>query len=268
MYRGLYPENSLPACIHALELGVDGLEFDLVCNKAGEVILSHEPWFNHEISLNPLGKRIPKSKEQSYDLYHMSYKDIQTYDVGSKAHPKFTSQVKLKTYKPILREVFSEIKIWCAKKGKPVPEFYVEIKRKPEWDNEFLPPLPAYVDYILRDLNTLGKNDLIHIMSLDIELLNHIHLKAPQYKLVMLSENRKSIQRDIDELGFTPWAYAPTFKKIKAETQKWATEKDIKLIPWTVNEEEDIGNMLQLGVFGIISDFPDRVMERRSSLNE
>ena len=37
---------------------------------------------------------------------------------------------------------------------------------------------------------------------------------------------------------------------------------DIKLIPWTVNEKEDIERMINLEVNGVITDYPERVIEK------
>src|SRR5215204_1994850 len=56
--RGLMPENTIPAMIKALELGVTTLEMDAVITKDKQVILSHEPFFNHEIATQPDGKPI------------------------------------------------------------------------------------------------------------------------------------------------------------------------------------------------------------------
>ncbi len=53
--RGLMPENTIPAMIKALELGVVTLEMDIAFTKDKQVILSHEPFFNHEITTKPDG---------------------------------------------------------------------------------------------------------------------------------------------------------------------------------------------------------------------
>src|SRR5580765_1631043 len=54
--RGLMPENTIPAMIKAIELGVTTLEMDVVFTKDKVAILSHEPFFNHEITTTP-GKK-------------------------------------------------------------------------------------------------------------------------------------------------------------------------------------------------------------------
>ncbi|WP_201783319.1 glycerophosphodiester phosphodiesterase family protein [Hymenobacter sp. AT01-02] len=43
--RGLHPENTLQAFRHALALGVDVLEMDVVLSADGQVVVSHEPGF-------------------------------------------------------------------------------------------------------------------------------------------------------------------------------------------------------------------------------
>ena len=46
--RALMPENTIPAMLHALDLGVTTLEMDVVITKDNQVILSHEPFFNNK----------------------------------------------------------------------------------------------------------------------------------------------------------------------------------------------------------------------------
>src|SRR5215510_6152780 len=106
--RGLMPENSIPAFLKALELGVDTLELDVVVSRDGQLVVSHEPFFSADFTLDPDGKRIPREKQTEYNLFRMDYAEIKKYDVGSIGNPRFADQVKVKTYKPLLSEVFIE----------------------------------------------------------------------------------------------------------------------------------------------------------------
>jgi glycerophosphoryl diester phosphodiesterase len=97
--RGLMPENTIPAMLKAIDLGVTTLEMDVVITKDSQVILSHEPFFNHEITTKPDGTAIPEAAERSYNIYQMSYAETQQYDVGLKPHPKFPTATKVGSYK-------------------------------------------------------------------------------------------------------------------------------------------------------------------------
>src|SRR6478609_7051028 len=59
--RGLMPENTIPAMLNGLSLGVTTLEMDAVITCDRQVILSHEPFFNHEITTRPDGSYISES---------------------------------------------------------------------------------------------------------------------------------------------------------------------------------------------------------------
>ena len=56
--RGLVPENTIPSFLKALEYGVETIELDVVVSADGKVVVSHEPWFSHIISLDKNGSPI------------------------------------------------------------------------------------------------------------------------------------------------------------------------------------------------------------------
>lgn len=55
--RGLMPENTIPAMIRALEMGVTTLEMDAVISKDQQVVLSHEPFLDRRYP--PARKAMP-----------------------------------------------------------------------------------------------------------------------------------------------------------------------------------------------------------------
>ena len=87
--RGLMPENTITAMITALGLGVTTLEMDIIITKDKKVILSHEPFFNHEISTKPDGSTVIEKEERSLNIYQMMYENVKKYDVGLKPHSRF-----------------------------------------------------------------------------------------------------------------------------------------------------------------------------------
>src|SRR6266567_4750683 len=77
--RGLMPENSIPAMLHAVELGVRTLELDCVISADGKVVVSHDVYMNAAIMLKPDGSEISKEEEQQYALYKMTYDSIRLF---------------------------------------------------------------------------------------------------------------------------------------------------------------------------------------------
>ena len=55
--------------------------------------------------------------------------------------------------------------------------------------------------------------------------------------------------------------FSPNYNFLKYDDVKYLQNKKIKVIPWTVNSNDDIAKVLRLGIDGIISDYPDRVLK-------
>ena len=257
--RGLMPENTIPAFIKALDLGVHTLELDVVISKDKEVVVSHEPFFNHLISTGPDGGSITEENEKEHNLYRLTYEDIKTYDVGLKGHPGFPEQEKISVYKPLLSDVISQCDAYAKKKNRPLPIYNIEIKRVKQLDYYFSPPVEEFVDLVLAEINEHGISDRVVVQSFDLESLRFAREKYPLIPLALLIENEKSPEENINELGFIPDIYSSYFKFLDDKTVDYCHSKQIKVIPWTVNDEQDIKQMLMLKVDGIISDYPDRV---------
>src|SRR5436305_9759012 len=93
--RGLLPENTIPAFLKALELGVSTLEMDVVITKDKQVLVSHDPFMSHEICRSPEGKYITAEEERSHNLYRINLAQISQYDCGMQPHPRFPEQKKI-----------------------------------------------------------------------------------------------------------------------------------------------------------------------------
>jgi len=148
--RGLLPENTVPAFLKALELNVRTLEMDAAISQNGEVIISHEPWFSHEISTTPDGKEVSDEMEKNYLIHQMTTADVAQFDVGSRGNERFPQQEKMKIHKPTLAEVVKAVNAYCKKHNQELPYYNIEIKSRPEWDVN-LAPIPARFAKILLD---------------------------------------------------------------------------------------------------------------------
>ncbi len=259
--RGLLPENTIPAFKRAIDLGVTTLELDLVISKDKEVIISHEPFFSHEIASTPDGTLISEDTEHDHNMYALTYDQIKSYDVGMRPHERFPEQQKMKVSKPSFRDMVIEIEAYVAKLGSKKPLYNIEIKRKPDFDNTFHPEAAEFAQLVVDVVNSLGIANRTLIQSFDIQSLIETKKRTESIRLVYLIENEKPIQENIKALGFTPDVYSPYFELIDQEVVDFCKKKNMQLIPWTVNEVEDMKQQIAIGVDGIITDYPDRLMD-------
>lgn len=258
--RGLLPENTIPAFMKALELGVTTLELDLVISKDDQVIISHEPFFNHEITTYK-GKHLKEKNEKKHNIYKLNRNDLNAYDVGLKDHPKFKTQESLAATKPTLVELAESTYNKCKEINRPLPYFNVEIKRVPEQDGEFHPGALDFARLVIKAIYDGKIQNNTYIQSFDPESLESVRKLDDSIPLVLLIANKKSPKKNLKNLSFIPEVYSPHHKLVDKELVELCARNNMKLIPWTVNEKEDIIKQLQLGVDGIITDYPDLLLE-------
>ncbi|MEO8517143.1 MAG: glycerophosphodiester phosphodiesterase family protein [Flavobacterium sp.] len=260
--RGLMPENSIEAMKKAVDLGVTTLEMDVVISKDHQVVVSHDAYLSHEFCLDLNGNEISEVNEKEFNLYQMDYAEIRQYDCGSKTHPRFLDQRKLKTYKPLLSELIDSVENYIKNKyPKKTIRYSIETKITLEGDGIFNPKPKEFVNLLLKVLQEKNISDRIYIQSFDVRTLQYLHQIKPDFKTVFLVENKLSVKENLKLLGFKPNAYSPEFILLNKKIIYYLHKKNIKVIPWTVNEPADIKNTINLGVDGLISDYPDRYFD-------
>ena len=263
--RGLMPENTVPAFLKALDLGVTTLELDVVISKDRQVVVSHEPYFNSAFSIRPDGKPVDKSEEKSLNLYQMNYADIKRYDVGSNGNPAYPEQQKLKTYKPLLSEVIEQVEAYRKTKNLPAFSYNIELKSEPSEYNKSQPEPATFCDLVQVIIKKQLSPDQITIQSFDFATLKHWKQQAdqnryPTVRLAALVENMRSPKKNIADLGFKPDIYSPYYRLLSADKIARLHEQGIKVIPWTVNQRDDMARLKTQGVDGLITDYPNRAI--------
>ena len=255
--RGLLPENTIPAFLYALDLGVTTLEMDVVINAENSVILSHEPWMSAIICSHPDGSEVKKNEAENLKIYTMSDQDVAGFDCGSRGHSGFPRQQAMSVSKPHLNDVFKAVSLRSEETGREPVLFNIEIKSAPEGDNVFHPEVDEYARALYE---VLKQNDVVtrtSIQSFDPRALEAAHNIDPAVSLVLLVENRKGFQENLNRLSFKPDIYSPNYKRVNKEMIKAAHGQKIQIIPWTVNEEKTMRKLVALGVDGLITDYPD-----------
>ena len=257
--RGLMPENTIPAMLKALDLGVITLEMDVVITKDKKVVLSHDQWFAQEITTKPDGTYMGEREERKFNIYWMTYEDVKTFDVGMKPHPRFPQQQKMKVVKPLLVDLIDSVQQYMMTRKKPFPFYNIETKSNPEFDGVFQPKPDEFVELLMGVIKEKGIEDYTIIQSFDFRTLQYLHQHYPAMKIAMLIEDfdKRSLKDQLKALGFTPNVYSPDYSLVNEELVKKCHQQNMKIIPWTVNDKPTIDKLKQMGVDGIITDYPN-----------
>jgi len=259
--RGHAPENTMVSFLKALEIGVDVLELDVVISADNQVLVSHEPWFNHKICTKPDGTPSTQEEEDIIKILELTYNQIQQYDCGKRGNPDYPEQVKIPAQKPLLSEVFTKIEQHTDNNNLSKVAYNIEIKSRPIWDDVFT-PLPAkFAQLVYDEVAKAGLKDRVCIQSFDLRSLQEIHKIDASITTAFLISNNDGIDQNIKALGFMPTIYSPNHFLLNAGEIRKLHDKNIRVIPWTVNEKSHISRLIEWGVDGIISDYPDRVHE-------
>ena len=257
--RGLYPENTIQAMLKAIDLGVSTLELDVVITKDKQVILSHEPFMSAEISTNPEGKSITASEEKTYNIYQLDYAAIQTWDVGLKPHPRFPQQEKTPANKPLLTDVIDAVEAYTRMHNIPPVQYNIETKSDPEGDDIFHPKPAEFVSLLLDVIQGKGIAPRTIIQSFDVRTIQLVHTQYPELKTAFLVEetSAKKLKTQLNALGFIPTIFSPAYQFVDQKLVNSCRRKGMHVIVWTVNTLPEMQKMLDLGVDGIISDYPN-----------
>ena len=256
--RGLLPENTIPAFMRALAEGVTTLELDVVITKDKQVVLSHEPYLSGGICSKPDGSPVTGKESKSLNIYEMTYEQVKAFDCGSRGNSRFPEQQKMKVSKPLLKDLIDKVEAHLNENNLPKVSYNIEVKSTMKGDGVYHPEVAEFSDLVQKVISSQLTTDRYTIQSFDFRALQYFHKTYPDVQLVALIENTKGVEANLKALGFTPEVYSPYFKLLSKKSIDRCHELGMKVIPWTINDLKDMRNMVEKGVDGIITDYPNR----------
>ena len=260
---GLMPENTIEAMKHALDLGVNTLELDLQISQAGQIVVSHDPYFHHRYAIRPDGSYIQKDDPKEY-IYTMPYSEVLKYDVGSRPSEVWPEKACVKTVKPLASDLIDFVENYVKEKGLSPVRYNIEIKSKDaKGEGQNWPTYDRFVSECCKFLHSKHLGDRLVVQSFDVRALNYMHEKYPEFILSYLVDAKAGeFDTFMAKLKFTPQWLSPHFSITDEALVQKCREKGMKIVPWTVDKPEDITRILDLKVDAIISNYPDRVLQQ------
>ena len=279
--RALRPENTLASFSNALSMGVDTLELDIGVTRDGALVVSHERGLNPDLARDAEGHYVAPP---GIPFVRLKLAEVKKYDVGQ-LHPgsayaaQFPDQLAVPgTPIPTLSEVFSLVR----KSGNDKVRLNIETKIDPNHADES--PDPERFVTLLLDLLAAEKfESRVMVQSFDWRTLQLVQQRAPGIPTVYLTlqkgksptvsldkasewtagfnpaDHGGSLPRTIQAAGCAIWS--PFFGDVTPALVAESHALGLKVVVWTVNREDDIIRLIDMGVDGLISDRPDLLRE-------
>jgi glycerophosphoryl diester phosphodiesterase len=267
--RGLKPENTLPAFEKALELGVYTLELDIVLTKDKQILVHHDTEVNPQLCIHKDG--LPVKKES---ISNLTLAEMQKLDCGSIKNIYFPKQETVPgTSIPTLAEVIRFVKSYEKKnpqKSKVI--LNIELKFPPKTGD---PEIQEFVSHLVKTLEQEVFLDSCLVQSFDLRSILVLKKAKPNIPTSALFYPSKIDQfqmkyfggdavrkKVIDTARYVGASYvSPHYGYINSQFVEYAHSQNLKVLVWTVNTKEEMKRLHDLGVDGIISDYPDTLKE-------
>ena len=272
--RGLMPENTIEGFEFTLDLGVTALEFDVLVSKDNVPVITHDYQLSASLTRDYNGKWIG---ETSPKISELTLAELKQFDVGgldslsiygaNYPEQEFLSGIRI----PKLSELLD---LACLPKGQ---NLYLLMEIKSDGSLKATKVVNQILDEIRE--RKLSNRTVLH--SFDWELLKECQRLAPEIPRSFLSQlpENYDLSSDPASSDITPdfssfktsipkaianqegQMWCPYFKDVTSELVQEAHSLSLIVCTWTVNEIEDIENMIDAGVDGIITDYPNRAQK-------
>ncbi|MGM7724354.1 glycerophosphodiester phosphodiesterase [Metabacillus sp. Hm71] len=291
---GLTVESTIASFSHALEMGVSTLELDVQITEDNQAVVTHDRKISGR-NCKDTSPAFPGDPEFPYVgkyIKDLTLAQIRTMDCGTTTKPEYPEQQSSPGAKmPLLSEVFDLVNRYKAKK------VWMNIETKVEagapWETA---PREEFVQIVARHVREAGMLDRVSIQSFDWGSLMRMKEVEPRLPVVALTNGPQFLQPgqpgaspwlggiDIDDFDGDLVAAAKSFGAdaispvhgfpqngkitdenyvpyVTREMVEDAHKAGMKVIPWTINDKATMNKVIDDGVDGIITDYPDRLRE-------
>jgi glycerophosphoryl diester phosphodiesterase len=280
--RGLAPENTPAAFRRALEIGVTTIETDIGVTKDGVAVISHNPRLMPELVRDGTGKWLDAPGPA---IHALTLEALQRYDIGrlnpASAYARDFPQQKPADGErfPTLDELFQLVRA----SNKPV-RVNVETKITPDNAGDTV-DAPTFARAVIDAARRADMFDRVTLQSFDWRTLIEAKRIAPDLETSCLTIEADSMNTmKPDASGASPWhaglraadyngssaalvkaagcgTWSMFFRNLTPDLVADAHRVGLKVLPWTVNNPADMRRLIDIGVDGIITDYPDRLRD-------
>lgn len=273
---GLYPENTLIAYQHAIALGVDVLDVDISMTRDKVIVASHDPYLSPYFTRDNQQQWIVTN---GLLIKNFDFEDLQDFDVGrlnlkteyAKLYPKQiavdgTRIPSVQAIIDLLKQTNSSIRLQLEIKTNP---YHPEWTFTPEEFMEVLDDLLRKNEFSARtEVHSFDWRNMLYLQTLNSEIktsyiTSDFWLKCDDPKVWQRGYQLAKGQHYpelIASLGGNIWC--PDYRDIQDSKLIELTHKQgLGLTTWTVNDRADMLRLVNFGVDGIITDYPNKLLD-------
>jgi glycerophosphoryl diester phosphodiesterase len=290
--RGLRPENTLPSFEAALDAGVTSIETDLHLTRDDVVVLCHDARLGSPLVAAPPAQRETQRSGSPPAVCALTLADLRRFRADRNPDParfpqqdpavtplagSFTQARGLDPYGiPTLEDFLHFVQAYAGKEGEQTGKaegqrrraaalwFDLEIKRVPfhpetigdGYDGRKPGLLEERVVAAVRAAGVVGRT---RVRSFDHRAVVLVRGLEPGITGAVLVEGTAPL----DPGGLARRAgadlFCPSFAFVDEDLVCRAHAEGVRVVPWTVNEPDEWRRLLDWGVDGLTTDFPDRL---------
>jgi len=278
--RGLFPENSVPGIEGALAIGIDRLELDLAMTRDGILVLHHDLKLDPDRTRGPTGQWIAEARP----LISLLADELALYDIG-RIRPGTALAERFQQQRGAdgvrIPRLSSAVAVAERLSGGKIG-YSLEMKRSPNdpalsFDNA------TAAGTLAEALETLGIGERTVVQSFDWAFLEAFQKLLPGVPTVYLTSEQPnfdtvqrsaqspwlggrhpsqvegSLPRLVQQAGGAYWS--PDYRDLRPVDLEEAHKLGLKVVVWTVDDPTVMASLAELGVDGIVTDYPDRLRD-------
>jgi len=239
---GLIPENTLEAFVYSAEMGVDVLELDVRSTSDGTLIVMHDA-------------AVDRTTDGRGRVHELTLEAVRKLDAGylfsldnGKTFPFRGKKITV----PTLEEIFAAL---------PEMTFNIEPKQR-------APSIIAPLCNLIRERKMINK---VIVGSFNQTTIDDFRRECPEVA-TSASPSEATEFLALSKTGLSE-SYNPPMQalqipenlgKLSVVTEEFvknAHRKNLKVHVWTINETADMERLINVGVDGIMTDYPDKLLD-------
>jgi glycerophosphoryl diester phosphodiesterase len=227
---GYAPENTMAAFRKAVEMKADYIELDVQVTKDGHLVVIHD-------------NTVDRTTDGTGKVGALTLQEIRKLDAGRFFRPEFTGE-PIPTFDEVLDEFRGTIGILIELKS---PELYPGVER-------------MVADALRKHGMDKPRNAKVIVQSFHFDSLKRFHKLLPDIPIgVLTSEASHLTDAMLDEFATYANYVNPSCNLVTEDLADRIHDRGMQIFVWTVRKREEVKPLLNAGVDGIITDYPDYV---------